>query len=115
MAELRSSVDSGAIKLKNSGQISESIGELMRFDMNAAILSLRAMETKKLEVEGKINSSKTVLEREREKESAMEKIISDAEYAKGRKEEVISALNKTKTSIEQAIRRDYGRLVVVVG
>ncbi|MGH2639256.1 MAG: hypothetical protein ACRDF4_08270, partial [Rhabdochlamydiaceae bacterium] len=114
LAELKSSIDSGAIEQKSIPKANESLSEVMNFDIYAAVLSLRSLESRRSGLADSIGLLKITLGRLSDSKNAHEKIISDIESTKASAEDISLKIKNTKSSIERTFLEHYGKSIRIV-
>jgi chromosome segregation ATPase len=111
--ELKKSIDSGTIDVKNNTRAGEIVYELLRTDIYSMIVHFRELEGRILLLNDEISSSQIALSRMRENRSRSEKAIHEVKNMKEKASDIDAALLKELKKVEELFLKYYNRAISI--
>ncbi len=114
IAELKKSIESGAIDVKNADEVNRKIEEILSSDIYYEVNSVRSMKGKKLEIGDEIRVLETIVNRMGDAKKSKDMRAMEINGMENNVVSINAALGAEKNNIEKQFLQYYGRSVSIV-
>lgn len=111
--ELKKSVESGTIDIKNNSKTNEIISQILNIDLYGLIRNFKEMQYKKTLLQDEIKSMQIQMHKFKEGKTSFEKVSNEINAMKKRHEELNSKIKNTKNEIESLFFQYYKRKISI--